>query len=80
VVKLFRCSTTSRAGGLVAYRARYDEGFRLVSNYILKDEKAADLPVQQVSKIELVISLKTVKALGLTIPLPILGRADDVIE
>jgi putative ABC transport system substrate-binding protein len=68
------------AGGLVVYGARYDEGFRLVSNYILKGEKAADLPVQQVSKIELVINLKTAKALGLTISLPILGRADDVIE
>ena len=83
VPTIFQYREFAAAGGLMSYAGSETDAYHLSGGYvgrILKGEKAAELPVQQATKVELFINLKTAKALGIMVPLPLLGLAEEVIE
>jgi putative ABC transport system substrate-binding protein len=83
VPTIYQTREFTRAGGLVSYGGSVKDSYRLAGVYagkILKGDKPADLPVQQSTMVELIINLKTARALGLTIPVSLLGRAEGLIE
>jgi len=83
IAAIFHTRNIVEAGGLMSYGGNLEEASRIAGFYagrILRGEKVANLPVQQVTKVELVINMNTAKALGLTFPTALLVRADEVIE
>jgi putative ABC transport system substrate-binding protein len=80
---IYQYRAFAAAGGLASYGGDIFDLYRRVGRYagrILKGEKPADMPIEQTSKVELFINLKTAKTLGISVSLPLLGRADEVIE
>jgi len=83
VPAIFEFREFAAAGGLMSYGTSLTDLYHLVGIYmgrVLKGERPSELPVQQSTKVELIVNLRTAKALGLTVPLSLLGRADEVIE
>ena len=83
VPTIFQSLEFVAGGGLLSYGGRIEEAWRLAGLYvgrILKGEKPTDLPVQQATKVEMILNLKAARALDINVPLPLLGRADEVIE
>src|ERR1700745_1972838 len=83
VPTIFQTRASVVAGGLMSYAGSASDAYRQAGAYsgrVLKGEKPADLPVVQSTKVELILNLKRAKALGITVPLPLSGRADEIIE